>query len=238
MKNEIYINWLFKSVDKLGMNTASKCKVVRPSGRGHQNSNNSGIEPCSWHKDFESYKESISGLKPTDRCLFDSESGSTTFRGQVVDPSFINLMDLCFPYHVEAEFGGAPTSDVERVMRIKDLVGKLNAKYAQRLKSVKVKDPRGPNSKREYLMVRAFLFNEFVKFDEQPRLHVLFSLAPTHVLEMVDELGKSLQEFADERCPCCIPSIEVNRVSDQVALLLRLTGIHKDRAFRQFPVVV
>jgi hypothetical protein len=210
----------------------------RSSERGNENSNKSGIETCSWHEEFESYRGSISGLRPTDRCLFDSESGVTTFRGQVIQPSFIELMDLCFPYHMEASFGGAPTSDVERVMRIRDLVAKLNAKYAQRLKSVKVKDPRGPNSKREYVMVRAFLFNEFVSFDEQPRLHVLFSLAPTHVLEMVDELGESLQEFADERCPCCIPFMEVNRVSDQVSLLLRLVGIHKDRAFRQFPVVV
>jgi hypothetical protein len=209
----------------------------RPTGRVINN-NNSTMEPCAWQEEFESYRDSIIGLKPTDRCLFDSESGVTTFRGQVIQPSFIELMDYCFPYHVEARFGGAPTSDVERVMRIKDLVAKLNAKYVQRLKSVKVKDPRDPNSKREYLMVRAFLFNEFVSFDEQPRLHVLFSLAPTHVLEMVDELGESLQEFADERCPCCIPFIEVNRVSDQVSLLLRLVGIHKDRAFRQFPVVV
>jgi len=209
----------------------------RPTARVINN-NNSTMEPCAWQQAYESYRDSIIGLKPTDRCLFDSESGATTFRGQVIQPSFIELMDLCFPYHMEASFGGAPTSDVERVMRIKDLVAKLNAKYAQRLKSVKVKDPRGPNSKREYVMVRAFLFNEFVRFDEQPRLHVLFSLAPTHVLEMVDELGESLQEFADEQCPCCIPFIEVNRVSDQVSLLLRLVGIHKDRAFRQFPVVV
>ena len=121
---------------------------------------------------------------------------------------------------------------------IHDFVSEMNWEYAQRLKSVKAQDPRGPDSKREYVMVRAVLFNEFVSFDEEPRLHVLFSLAPTHLIEMVDEFAEQLKGFADNRCRDCIPVMEINRVTDQSELLLRLAGIHKDRAFRQFPEVV
>lgn len=238
MKNEIYIDWLFKSVDKMDVKSIDTHNVVRPSGRGHKNNNKSGIEPCSWHEDYESYRESVSGLKPTDRCILDTESGAVTFRGQAVQPVFMDFMEICFPYHMELRFGDSPFPDGERLEMITEFVGELNRKYARRLKSAKVQDPRGPNSKREYVMVRAVLLNEFVSIHEQPRLHVLFSLAPTHLVEMLGEFEQQLGVFANERCAECIPFMQVSKVTNQVDLMCRLLGFHKDRAFREFPVIV
>jgi hypothetical protein len=213
-------------------------KTGRPTGRVINNPSNSAMDPCSWHADYEVYRDSISGLEPTDRCVLDTQSASMTFRGRLVQPVFMDFMEICFPYHLEMRFAGAPTSDGERLEMVQSFVAQMNEKYAQRLKSVKVQDPRGPKSKRQYVMVRAVLLNEFVSFAEEPRLHVLFSLAPTHLVEMLEEFRDELDDFANQRCAECIPFMAVSKVTNQADLVCRLLGIHKDRAFREFPVIV
>lgn len=235
MKNEIYIDSLFKSVDKLGMQKIRIHKEGRPHGRGNENIN-IGSDDASWQADYKAYRESICGVAPTDALVLTQDTVS--FNGQRVRPAFMEFMDMCFPYHLEARFGDVLMSDGDRLEIFTIFVAKLNKLYAETLKSAKVEDPLGLNAEREYKMVRAFLFNEFVRFDEQPHLHVLFSLAPTHLLEMLDELGAQLELFADQRCLDCIPFMQVNRVKNQAGLMCRLLGFHKDRTCREFPVIV
>ena len=200
------------------------------------------VPSANWPEEYEEYRRNMDGFDhETD--IHKWQNGQFWFNDKRVDPSFGKHWQKPYFYHVEIDFTEKAYPDDARVAQVRHWLECIDLIYRQIIQPVTFKSgghhAGGEWEKakeRDYSIVKAAMFNEYVHGESQPRLHILFTLLEPYATQLVDDLGETLELLAEKACPCCISSMRVEKISNQAELLTMLLGVHEGRFFREIVV--